>query len=1024
MKRICFLLTIITIIIGCKKHEGDILINSDNLLFYAGFADEATKTYVDGELKMFWHNEDNISVFKGTAYSQEYKFIGETGDKYGIFQSIDDNIRESARLVNYAVYPYKSANYLENNILNVELPSNQTFVNGSFGRGDNTMVAVTSDATDMFLPFRNVCGYLKVKLYGESVSISRIIINGNNNEKISGRAEVAIEYGNAPEITMNKMATNSITLNCGDNGVQIGETDSAATDFWFVIPPTIFDDGLTITIVGTDGSIMSKSLKKSCEIERNIVKSLAPLKVEYEKSENTIYYTSHMGKMISIFDINSKFDSDVISHTFTDGVGKIVFKSPVSVIKTNAFSDCDITSISLPKEIKTIEKGAFEGCRYLQSFEVPESIEDIASGAFEGCERLDSFSGKFSSQDGKCLIVNNTLVAFAPKDVTNYTVPNGVTEIGECVFKSNEKLLSIIIPDGVKHLANEAFESCNIISVILPQGLESIGEKAFYNCQKLTSITLKSGLKTIGSSAFYNCISLTSIEIPSGTQSIGEAETFRDCRNLSNVRLPESLTVLPDSCFMKCYNLSSINIPSNVTHIPSNAFSYSKLQKIVLPQNLTHIENSAFARCSVLDDIYIPDKVEYIGPSAFAYCSKLSSVALPDKVTIIEDRCFEYCQELSSLSMSDNVKIIKGGAFNGCSALTTITLSKALEEIQVYAFDHCISLEEVSLPNTLKILESSFMGCEKLKTIEIPKSVVSIGSFSGCSSLESISIPSTQLAISEYMFNGCSSLTTITIPENVTSIGVEAFNGCSKLTSINIPANVTSIRERAFSGCENLTSITIPKGIGVIYDSTFDGCSKLASVTLPDDLVTIGRRAFHGCTSLSSIELPNSLLNIGEYAFSSSALNSIDLNKVTMIKDYAFAACHLLKTITFPQGTEKLYLGYYVFDSCSELTEVSIPELLTSVPIYTFNECVKLSKVVLPETISEIDNAAFAKCNSLSTIVSYALNPPVCRTDVFRGLNESTVNNMKIYVPTISIEQYRAADVWKLFTSFYSVEGL
>lgn len=42
------------------------------------------------------------------------------------------------------------------------------------------MTAITDD---YFFAFKNVGGYLSLRLYGDNVSVSRITIKGNNGEK-------------------------------------------------------------------------------------------------------------------------------------------------------------------------------------------------------------------------------------------------------------------------------------------------------------------------------------------------------------------------------------------------------------------------------------------------------------------------------------------------------------------------------------------------------------------------------------------------------------------------------------------------------------------------------------------------------------------------------------------------------------------------------------------------------------------------------------------------------------------------
>ena len=97
------------------------------------------------------------------------------------------------------------------------LPAVQTYAENSFGRGANTMLAVTENVEDTFLAFKNACGYLKLKFYNtEGTTIKNIVVKGNGEEKIAGAANATIDLGEAPQLTMTDDATTAITLDCGD----------------------------------------------------------------------------------------------------------------------------------------------------------------------------------------------------------------------------------------------------------------------------------------------------------------------------------------------------------------------------------------------------------------------------------------------------------------------------------------------------------------------------------------------------------------------------------------------------------------------------------------------------------------------------------------------------------------------------------------------------------------------------------------------------------------------------------------
>jgi hypothetical protein len=127
------------------------------------------------------------------------------------------------------------------------------------------MVAVTESKV---LAFRNVCGALKLQLKGTS-KIKNITITGNNNERLSGAANVtAYVDGSRPKVEMQSEASNSVSLDCG-NGVQLNA--SVATEFLISIPPTEFTKGFTITLTDVNGANMSLQTPKSNRVGRSSI---------------------------------------------------------------------------------------------------------------------------------------------------------------------------------------------------------------------------------------------------------------------------------------------------------------------------------------------------------------------------------------------------------------------------------------------------------------------------------------------------------------------------------------------------------------------------------------------------------------------------------------------------------------------------------------------------------------------------------------------------------------------------------
>lgn len=264
---------------------------SDNVEFSASFeeASAESRTYIEEDaetsrLYLRWTKGDEISIFRGTTLNQRFLFKGETGDNSGSFKLVpsDDfvssNDLDESR--NYAFYPYDENNRIsEKGKLTVTLPATQTYAENTFAPGANGMVAVTESTGDVDLKFKNIGGYFKFKFYGDDLTIKSVTLKGNNGEKLAGKSGVVCQYGGVPIVTMAEDATETLTLDCGA-GVKVGTTKEKATEFWFVLPPTKFTKGFTITVTDTDDGIFTKTTEKVFEIKRNTIKPISAMKVE------------------------------------------------------------------------------------------------------------------------------------------------------------------------------------------------------------------------------------------------------------------------------------------------------------------------------------------------------------------------------------------------------------------------------------------------------------------------------------------------------------------------------------------------------------------------------------------------------------------------------------------------------------------------------------------------------------------------------------------------------------------------
>lgn len=320
----------------------------------------------------------------------------------------------------------------------------------------------------------------------------------------------------------------------------------------------------------------------------------------------------------------------------------IAIPNTIEYIGDCAFEYCrNLKSVNIPLSVVQCRFSAFGYCSNLEDVYYEGDLSSWCRISFDG----GNWGEMNPLYNGASLYINNSTKLtelVIPADITevkpytfvgcnsitSITIGDHVTKIGAMAFK-NTTPTSVSVANSVQTIEKYAFSGCsNLETANIPEGLTQISNCMFSSCKKLQSITIPESVQSIGDQAFSYCEALPSITIPGSVTSIGYA-AFESCVGLTEVTIPENVTEIGGSLFSHCASLTSVNLPSGMTKIGDHMFSScGKLESVAIPDKVTVVSSWAFCYCNSLKTITIPAGVTNIGDYTFYDCPKLVEVYL------------------------------------------------------------------------------------------------------------------------------------------------------------------------------------------------------------------------------------------------------------------------------------------------------------------------------------------------------------------------------------------------------------
>lgn len=670
-------------------------------------------------------------------------------------------------------------------------------------------------------------------------------------------------------------------------------------------------------------------------------------------------------------------------------------------ISSYAFSGASaLTEITLPKRLvkiydMTIINGldvpdiytVFEGCNALAAIHVEEGHEDYMSidGIFYNKDRAGEPIELVFCPRGKAgdvvvpssvvLVHNNafmdtlvTGIAFEEKEnwdgVPSLTIGSNVvsefnsndykfgvfgTAAASNVMTGNKALGSIKFPAHLKAIKSYAFNHLNRGSlggaaVTLEFNTDakdvSINAYAFNYCYGLSGDIKLPALKELGMSAFNGASLVTSYEFKEGSTitQIGELAFSSNTSLVSVINIPKSVTKLGLQAFGSCENLESVSYEPG-----------SQLQSIA---------NKVFYGCKSLKSFTFPESVTACGSDVFVSCDALESITL--SANFLSGVSGEGASIFRSMPGLKEIIVPEENPY--LTAVDGVLFSKDMTVLYIFPRQYDMGEKGYyEIPATVTSIEPYAFEQYKGSKLDLPEGLIKIGDYAfSKAQLKQWHIPASVQEMGSHVFDTTTSIVSVTFGQHsqLRVMGEKVFYNCISLENIELPDSLEEMGMAVFEKCTSLTSMDMPTSLKVLPYKTFSGCKALEQVTLHEGLEKIEAGAFENCSALKTLAIPASV----------KAIESIRVDAYSSTVKLPFAGCASLESVTIADGSVLSDIQADVFSGLGNITSLTLPASLKTLPASLFGGCVSLQSVTILGDVTEIPAGFFQNLTSLTEV--------------------------------------------------------
>lgn len=254
---------------SCNMNVPDVGKTGDDDLFtiYASVEyDQEVRNIIDNaSFKTTWLAGDAINVFFGASESSRF-VTNESGEVAQFKGSIDvvtgggEGLTDETSL--WGIYPYDSRNTCDGSYVTLTLPSNQKAAENTYANGLFPQIA---RSRNFYMTFYNLCSCIRFTVSNDD--IKSVTLSGNDNEPIAGKVKISMD--GVPEVEEVMSPESVLTMYAPE-----GEFFKPGVNYYFVLFPTVFSKGLTMTYY-KEGARASYSYSRSYTLLRNKVSRFA-----------------------------------------------------------------------------------------------------------------------------------------------------------------------------------------------------------------------------------------------------------------------------------------------------------------------------------------------------------------------------------------------------------------------------------------------------------------------------------------------------------------------------------------------------------------------------------------------------------------------------------------------------------------------------------------------------------------------------------------------------------------------------